>query len=110
MSPAGSSYGETLSTLRYASRARSIINKPIVNEDSSVRVIKELKSEIERLKTIITTQHLVSRCRCLLAFNPSLTVEYRCSSWQEHVQDNWLPCCRYPQKGGKGKKILSFLL
>ncbi|CAI8050074.1 Kinesin-like protein Klp98A [Geodia barretti] len=53
-----SSYGETLSTLRYASRARAIINKPVVNEDSSVKVIRELKSEVERLKAIITTQHL----------------------------------------------------
>ena len=60
VSPAYSSYGETLSTLRYASRARAIINKPVVNEDSSVKVIRELKSEVERLKAIITTQHLVS--------------------------------------------------
>jgi hypothetical protein len=58
VSPADSSYGETLSTLRYASRARAIINKPVVNEDSSVKVIRELKSEVERLKAIITTQHL----------------------------------------------------
>ena len=32
VSPAVSSYGETLSTLRYASRAKSIVNKPVVNE------------------------------------------------------------------------------
>ena len=60
VSPADSSYGETLSTLRYASRAKAIINKPVVNEDASVKVIRELRSEIDRLKTIITTQHLVS--------------------------------------------------
>jgi kinesin family protein 16B len=60
VSPADSSYGDTLSTLRYASRARAIVNKPVVNEDSSVRLIRELRSEIDRLKAIITTQHLVS--------------------------------------------------
>ena len=32
VSPAECNYGETLSTLRYASRAKSIVNKPIVNE------------------------------------------------------------------------------
>lgn len=62
VSPSDSSYGETLSTLRYASRAKAIINKPVVNEDPSVKVIRELRSEIGRLKSIITTQHLVSVC------------------------------------------------
>ena len=32
ISPAEVSFGETLSTLRYASRAKNIVNKPIVNE------------------------------------------------------------------------------
>ncbi len=31
-SPAEMCYGETLSTLRYASRAKNIVNKPVVNE------------------------------------------------------------------------------
>lgn len=62
MSPSDSSYGETLSTLRYASRAKAIINKPVVNEDPSVKVIRELRSEIDRLKSIITRQHVVSVC------------------------------------------------
>ena len=32
VSPAECNYGETLSTLRYASRAKNIVNKPVVNE------------------------------------------------------------------------------
>jgi kinesin family protein 4/21/27 len=32
-SPAESSYEETLNTLKYASRARNIKNKPILNRD-----------------------------------------------------------------------------
>lgn len=32
ISPAETSYGETLSTLRYASRAKNIVNRPTVNE------------------------------------------------------------------------------
>lgn len=32
ISPASSSYNETMSTLRYAANAKNIINKPRVNE------------------------------------------------------------------------------
>ena len=32
VSPAECNHGETLSTLRYASRAKNIVNKPVVNE------------------------------------------------------------------------------
>ncbi len=34
VSPAEVNYGETLSTLRYASRAMKIVNKPVINEVS----------------------------------------------------------------------------
>ncbi|NXG11793.1 KIF14 protein, partial [Sakesphorus luctuosus] len=50
VSPAGSSTEETLSTLRYAKQACSIINLAKVNEDVNVKLIRELKAEIERLK------------------------------------------------------------
>ena len=36
ISPADINYGETLSTLRYANRAKNILNKPTVNEVSGV--------------------------------------------------------------------------
>jgi len=60
VSPAESSYGETLSTLRYASRAKNIVNKPVVNEDPNVKLIRELRAEIRRLKAIITSGRLGS--------------------------------------------------
>ncbi|NXA84151.1 KIF14 protein, partial [Thryothorus ludovicianus] len=50
VSPAASSMEETLSTLRYAKQACSIINIAKVNEDVNVRLIRELKAEIEKLK------------------------------------------------------------
>ncbi|XP_037545537.1 kinesin-like protein KIF16B [Nematolebias whitei] len=53
VSPANVNYGETLSTLRYANRAKNIINKPTINEDSNVRLIRELRAEIARLKTLL---------------------------------------------------------
>ncbi|XP_078805111.1 kinesin-like protein KIF16B isoform X5 [Oryzias latipes] len=53
ISPADVNYGETLSTLRYANRAKNIINKPTVNEDANVRLIRELQAEIARLKALL---------------------------------------------------------
>ncbi|XP_052001171.1 stAR-related lipid transfer protein 9-like [Xyrauchen texanus] len=53
VSPSSSSYSETLSTLRYAAHARNIVNKPRVNEDANVRLIRELREEIDRLKSML---------------------------------------------------------
>lgn len=53
VSPADCNYGETLSTLRYANRAKNIINKPTINEDANVKLIKELREEIQKLKSLI---------------------------------------------------------
>lgn len=53
ISPADINYNETLSTLRYASRAKSIVNSPIVNEDGSLKVIRELQAEVTRLKGLL---------------------------------------------------------
>ncbi len=53
ISPADVNYGETLSTLRYANRAKNIINKPTINEESNVRLIRELRAEIARLKALL---------------------------------------------------------
>ncbi|XP_049491150.1 kinesin-like protein KIF14 [Panthera uncia] len=50
VSPAASNIEETLSTLRYASQARMIINIAKVNEDMNAKLIRELKAEIEKLK------------------------------------------------------------
>ncbi|XP_071264987.1 uncharacterized protein [Salvelinus alpinus] len=57
LSPADVHYGETLSTLRYANRAKNIVNKPTVNEDSGVRVIRELQEEIGRLRGLMEDNH-----------------------------------------------------
>ncbi|XP_070179569.1 kinesin-like protein KIF16B isoform X2 [Littorina saxatilis] len=54
VSPADINYAETMSTLRYANRAKNIINRPTVNEDANVRLIRELREEIARLKALVT--------------------------------------------------------
>ncbi|KAL5283822.1 KIF16B family protein [Megaselia abdita] len=53
ISPADCNYSETLSTLRYANRAKNIINKPTINEDPNVKLIRELRDEINKLKFML---------------------------------------------------------
>ncbi|CAF1072642.1 unnamed protein product [Adineta ricciae] len=50
ISPAHDNYEETLSTLRYANRAKNIKNKPHINEDPRDTQMKLLQEEINRLK------------------------------------------------------------
>ncbi|XP_062293668.1 kinesin-like protein KIF13B isoform X1 [Scomber scombrus] len=54
ISPAADNFDETLSTLRYADRAKSIVNHAVVNEDPNARIIRELREEVEKLKEQLT--------------------------------------------------------
>lgn len=100
VSPSSSSYNETLSTLRYAAHARNIVNKPRVNEvypnafkisaehscemklrklkktlvlpqDANVRLIRELREEIDRLKSMLLNFEMVLERVCVLTFSLS---------------------------------------
>nr|CAH7736204.1 unnamed protein product [Callosobruchus chinensis] len=53
ISPADINYDETLSTLRYADRAKQIVCKAIVNEDANAKLIRELKEEIQKLRELL---------------------------------------------------------
>ena len=48
--PADYNYDETMSTLRYANRAKNIKNKPRINEDPKDAMLREFQTEIARLK------------------------------------------------------------
>lgn len=61
VSPAADNYEETLSTLRYADRAKSIVNHAVVNEDPNARIIRELREEVEKLRVQLT-QAEVRQC------------------------------------------------
>merc|ERR1712165_61151 len=51
--PAEYNYDETLSTLRYANRAKSIKNKAKINEDPKDALMKQYQKEIEDLKRML---------------------------------------------------------
>ncbi|VUZ43691.1 unnamed protein product, partial [Hymenolepis diminuta] len=53
LSPADVNYEETLSTLRYADRAKQIVCKAVINEDPNARMIRELKLEVEHLRSLL---------------------------------------------------------
>ena len=63
ISPAADNYEETLSTLRYADRAKRIVNHAIVNEDPNAKVIRELREEVEKLREQLS-QAEVRSARC----------------------------------------------
>jgi hypothetical protein len=56
ISPADYNFDETMSTLRYANRAKNIKNKPKINEDPKDTMLREFKEEIERLRNLLTAQ------------------------------------------------------
>lgn len=53
ISPADINFEETLSTLRYADRAKQIVCKAVVNEDPNAKIIRELKEEVLKLKELL---------------------------------------------------------
>uniref|UniRef100_A0A669CNY2 plus-end-directed kinesin ATPase n=1 Tax=Oreochromis niloticus TaxID=8128 RepID=A0A669CNY2_ORENI len=58
LSPADINYDETLSTLRYADRAKQIRCNAVINEDPNNRLVRELKEEVSRLKELLLSQGL----------------------------------------------------
>ena len=53
LSPADNNYEETISTLRYANRAKNIKNKPKINEDPKDAMLREYQAEIEKLRAMV---------------------------------------------------------
>lgn len=83
ISPADVNYGETLSTLRYANRAKNIINKPTINEDANVKLIRELRAEIARLKTLLAQGNQIA----LLDSPTALSMEEKLHQSEARVQE-----------------------
>ena len=63
ISPADYNFDETVSTLKYANRAKSIENVTHKNEDMQEKMISELKTQIEALKLQLSTTTKVKRIK-----------------------------------------------
>ncbi|CAL8340955.1 unnamed protein product [Merluccius merluccius] len=53
LSPADNNYEESLSTLRYADRAKSIQNRPRVNQDPKDALLRRYRQEIRTLRALL---------------------------------------------------------
>ncbi len=60
VSPGENNYHETLSTLRYANRAKNIKNRPRINEDPKDALIRQYQKEIKMLRQILVNQMKLS--------------------------------------------------
>ncbi|KAK2878501.1 hypothetical protein QQF64_011457 [Cirrhinus molitorella] len=61
--PASCHYEETLTTLRYANRAKNIRNKPKINEDPKDALLREFQEEIARLKSQLEERGMLAKER-----------------------------------------------
>ncbi|KAI9333277.1 hypothetical protein BDR26DRAFT_805988, partial [Obelidium mucronatum] len=55
ISPSEAFIDETLSTLRYAERAKKIVNRAVVNEDETGKTVRLLQEEVDKLKRRLAT-------------------------------------------------------
>ncbi|XP_062243435.1 kinesin-like protein KIF28P [Platichthys flesus] len=94
LSPADICFEESLSTLRYAERAKRIQNKAVVNESPTERLVKELKAENARLLQRLSRLGQEGRrahdetkeLRQLLTHN-ELQIRAIQTLWEQHLQE-----------------------
>ncbi|XP_013872656.1 kinesin-like protein KIF28P [Austrofundulus limnaeus] len=94
LSPADICYEESLSTLRYAERAKRIQNRAVVNESPTERLVKELKAENARLLQRLSRMGQEGRraseetkeLRQLLTHN-ELQIRAIQTLWEQHLQE-----------------------
>ena len=84
ISPALDNYEETLSTLRYADRAKRIVNHAVVNEDPNARIIRELRAEVDALKEMLLNATQPAVLREKLSENEKLMKEMSLT-WEEKL-------------------------
>uniref|UniRef100_A0A3Q3WQF5 Kinesin-like protein n=1 Tax=Mola mola TaxID=94237 RepID=A0A3Q3WQF5_MOLML len=61
--PSHKSFDESLATLRYASRAKNIKNKPRINEDPKDALLRQFQEEIARLKAQLEERGMLAKER-----------------------------------------------
>lgn len=85
ISPSADSYEETLSTLRYADRAKRIVNHAVVNEDPNNRIIRELREEVEQLREQLMNATVNTELQERLAESEKLMREME-QTWEEKLR------------------------
>lgn len=84
VSPAESNFEETQGTVKYASRARNIKNKPIINRDANSMLIDSLRGQISHLQSEIGEyQHLLTSNSIEIPANLKEVAEAKSQAAQE---------------------------
>jgi len=61
LSPADNNYDESLSTLRYANRAKNISNRPKINEDPKDAMLRQYQEEIKQLRLLLSDPSIAAK-------------------------------------------------
>ncbi|PSN43439.1 hypothetical protein C0J52_02647 [Blattella germanica] len=91
ISPANIHLDETLSTLRYACQARTIVNRVRVNENPHDRLIRELRAEVDRLRNLredYEQKQLLQASRALQHRDRSETLEQEMENLKEQLRQS----------------------
>jgi hypothetical protein len=106
ISPADYNYDETLSTLRYASRAKNIKNKPTVNEDPKDTLLRQYEDEIKMLKEALLKMSKGGASVDTSAMLANLTKNFPHSNHDECLEESFENIVRHgPGKNSKKMKM-----
>ncbi|XP_031758561.1 kinesin-like protein KIF28P [Xenopus tropicalis] len=87
ISPADICYEETLSTLRYAERAKKIKNKAIINAGPTERLIKELKAENNKLLSRLAGLGNSGKRQLSGCYENELRIQTMQITWEHQLQE-----------------------
>jgi hypothetical protein len=93
ISPAACNYADTLTTLRYASNAKTIVNTVEVNEDKNAQLINVLRTEISNLRVRLREKSMgpeTTETKSIMeeiSQRETLMAE-REKTWEEKVQES----------------------
>lgn len=104
LSPADYNYDETLSTLRYADRAKAIKNKPRINEDPKDALLKEYEQEIKQLRDMLL--QMQSSGASNQQMNQMITQMQHNKKDQSHIEESADELIKKLQGQGKKVKII----
>ncbi|XP_061600385.1 kinesin-like protein KIF3B [Cololabis saira] len=116
--PSHKNFEESLVTLRYASRAKKIKNKPRINEDPKDALLREFQEEIARLKAQLEERGMLAKERRrkrnskrfsknMSGMEEEMLRERDEEMWKAaEEEDNWKPCLN---EGSVRPKVLTYL-
>ncbi|ETV95801.1 hypothetical protein, variant 2 [Aphanomyces invadans] len=89
VSPADYNFDESLGTLQYANRAKSIKNATRKNEDVNEKMIRELREEIERLRQMVQGSGAISHTHAQPSSDALHDMDEMIANLERAKQQSW---------------------